>query len=144
AFRLERGAQVGVELQQRAGNAVAGRAGLDVRGVAGDITAHARLFGPAADGQRLRHGRAQGFEREINVKGAAVDGDLAAAGREADAGNGGLATAGAEEFDGFRGHNKNYLAGASTAGVCASWLCFGPLNTFNLVSSTRPRRFFGI
>ena len=46
------------------------------------------------------HRGALGVQREIIFKRAAVDGDLAAAGREADAGDGGFAAAGAEEFVG--------------------------------------------
>src|ERR1017187_9684989 len=45
AFRFQRGAQVGVELQQRAGNPVARRAGLAVRAAAGDIRSEGRRVG---------------------------------------------------------------------------------------------------
>ena len=45
--------------------------------------------------ERLAHRSAAGIGGEIVFKRAAVDGDLAAAGRETDAGDGGLATAGA-------------------------------------------------
>src|SRR5690242_15834893 len=144
AFRLQRRAQIGVKFQQRTGDAVARGAGLAVRTAAGDIHVDVQLVGRARDSQRLGNSGALGVQREIGFKRAAVDGDLAAAGRQTDTGDGGFATSGAEEFVGLGGHNKNYLAGASTAGFCASWLCFGPLKTFSLVRSWRPRRFFGI
>ena len=45
---------------------------------------------------------------KIIFKRAAVDGDFAAAGREADAGDGGFAPAGAEKFIGFGFSHKSW------------------------------------
>ncbi len=91
-----------VEFQQGAGDAVPHRVGLAVRPAAGDVDAHVEFFRRAGDRQRLGRLRPLGFEHEIIVKRAAVDGDFAVAGREADARDGGLAPAGAQKFVGFR------------------------------------------
>ena len=98
ALGLQRAPQGRVKLQQRPGNAMPHRAGLAVRPAAADIDARVEFFHVAGDGQRLCHSHPQGFERKIAVERAAVDGDLAAAGRETHPGHGGLAPAGAEIF----------------------------------------------
>src|SRR5208282_5923025 len=105
ALGLERATQRGIGPNQRPGNPMPHRAGLSVRAAAGDIDARVEFFRHAGEGQRLRRRRAQGLERKIIFKWPAVHGDFAGAGREPDAGDGGLAPTGAEKFDfSFRCH----------------------------------------
>ena len=86
------------QYQQRAGDAVAHRGGLAVEAAAMYVDAHIELCGVVRELERLQHFRALGVGLEVFFHRAAVDGDFARAGGEADAGHGGLAAAGAEEF----------------------------------------------
>src|SRR5688500_15523063 len=94
AAALELAAQVGVGLDERAGDAVAQRAGLGGRAAAvqrgHDV--HARLVAHGL--QRLADVALQGGTREVGVQLAAVDRVRAAAGSQDDARDGGLALAG--------------------------------------------------
>src|SRR6202034_356129 len=108
-FRFQRRAEVRIKLDQRAGEAVADSIRLAVRAATGDIDAHVKFFHGTRDRQRHRGDGTLGFEREIVFKGAAVDGDLAVAGRDAHAGDRGFAASGSEKFVGFGGSHKKLV-----------------------------------
>src|SRR5262249_1660755 len=108
ALGLEGGTQVGVGLDEGARDPVADGAGLAGRAAAGDIDPRVELGGRFRLVQRGGGGNAQRFRRKIVVERAAIDRDLAAAVRESDARNGGLAAAGTEEFLDVC-HRKNYF-----------------------------------
>jgi len=95
-FRLQDGAEVGVQGEQRPGDAMANRADLARGAPAANIHMRIELVGGASDSHRLHHLAAHGFGWEIVIEGPAVDGDLAGPGGETDAGDSGLAAAGAE------------------------------------------------
>ena len=77
AFGFQRGPQIGVHGQQRAGDAVADGARLPI----GPATAHGDLrvkfVGRASHGQRLGGGYAQRFEWKIILEGTAIDQNFA-------------------------------------------------------------------
>src|SRR5882724_1338511 len=95
---LEGGAQIDVGLQKGTGDAVPDGAGLAVGAAALDVDADVKLAGGGRGGQRLGDDHPERVGGEISFERASVDGDLAGAGGDADAGNGGLAPAGAEKF----------------------------------------------
>src|SRR5437763_7450047 len=88
---LERGAQVGVELHERARDAVAHRAGLARRASARDVDDDVELAGGVCERQRLADDHAQGLVGEVVLEGLAVDLELARARPEVDARGGSLA-----------------------------------------------------
>src|SRR5581483_6594818 len=143
AFGLEARAQVKVALDEGAGDAVTDGASLAVGAAALDIDPDVHLAGHGGDFERMVDDHAQGLGGEIIFERQAVDDDLAGAGGEADAGDGGLATTGAEEFRGGCHNNISYLMTASVAGCWAACGCLSPLKTLSLVMSLRPRRFLG-
>src|SRR6185436_17518154 len=91
---LERLPELVVELQQRAGDPVPYGARLAGRPATAHIDGGIELAQRARELQRLADHHAQRLAREILLEGAAIDQDIAAAGLEPDAGDGGLAPAG--------------------------------------------------
>src|SRR5262249_30069575 len=77
------------------------RACLAIRSAARHSNMGIKLVGCSRNGQRLRGDDALGFDREIVFEGSAVYLDLASAGSQADAGDGGLAPAGAQMLGSF-------------------------------------------
>src|SRR5690606_560984 len=132
---LEHGAEVRVDLQQRAGDAE-----LDGVGLAAGATALDGDDGVVAAGGV---GVLEGLERlhahqdatEVLLELTAVDGDAAAAGAEEDAGDGFLAPSGAIEL--FHQANSIFL------GCCASCGCAGPAYTLRRRMRRRPMRVLG-
>ena len=93
---LEGGAELGVDLQQSAGHAVADGAGLAGHAAAGDGGDDVHLAQGVGSGQGLANQQLQGLQAEVLGDVAAVDGDRAGAGgEEMHPGHGGLAAAGA-------------------------------------------------
>src|SRR5215213_3982622 len=82
---LERGAEVGVELHQRARDAVAHGAGLAGRAAARDVDDDVELAGGVGERQRLADDHAERLVGEVLVEGLAVDLDLARARPKVDA-----------------------------------------------------------
>src|SRR6478609_5431303 len=91
---LDRGAQRRLELRQRLADAVLDRTGLAREAAAGDGAHDVVLAYAIGDPERLVDDQAQRRTREEHFLVAAVDGDLAGAGLEPDAGDRVLAAAG--------------------------------------------------
>ena len=94
AFLLQGGAQFGLVIGQRLGEAVAHRAGLAGKAAAGHRHRQVVLGEAVDDDERLAQDHAQHGPREIDVERLAVDGRLAPAGLDPDARDGVLALAG--------------------------------------------------
>src|SRR5947207_2254660 len=88
---LQRSAQRGFRELQCPGDAMTDRAGLPVGAAAADVDADVKFRRVVGQRERTGGHASQGLGRKVVFKRAAVDGDLAAAGRDADAGDGGLA-----------------------------------------------------
>src|SRR5208282_4946995 len=101
ALGLQCAPQGRVELQQRPGNAMPHRTSLAVGPAAADVDARIEFFRRAGEGQRLRRGHPQRFQREITFKLASVDGDFAVAGGESNTRDGSLAPSRAKIFGDF-------------------------------------------
>src|SRR5438067_5522869 len=82
AFALQLFAQLGVELDERAGNAQLHRACLSVHAAAGHRGQHVEVGGGFAGNQRLPRFAALGLSYKIFIEGPAVDGEFAAAGAQ--------------------------------------------------------------
>src|SRR6187402_1750250 len=91
---LDRRAQHGLELRQRLADAVLDRTGLARKAAAGDGADNVVLADAIGDPERLVDDQAQRRTGEEHFLVAAVDGDLAGAGLEPDAGDRILAAAG--------------------------------------------------
>ena len=99
---LQGRAQLGVVLQQRAGQAVADGAGLAGAAAADNVDNNVELAFGAGEHQRAAGEQLQGVEADVIVDITAVDGELAGAVVHAHAGDRVLAAAGAVEiFLGF-------------------------------------------
>src|ERR1700722_7256224 len=94
AVRLQRRAQARFVVGERLGDAVPHRAGLAGEARADHGRFHVELAEPAGDLQRLGDHHAQHRPGEVDLLVAAVDGDLALAGLDPDAGDRVLALAG--------------------------------------------------
>src|SRR6266702_3201 len=101
---------VRVELHERAGDAVADGAGLTGQPAALRVHEHVELAHLVDELERLDQDHLRRLPAEVGVHGAAVDGDVARAGREAHAGDGLLAAA---DDDGELGHRFLVTARAS-------------------------------
>ena len=96
---LQGGAVLLVDLQQSAGDAVADGAGLAGHAAAGDGSNDVNLAHQLGGDQGLTNDQLQGIQTEVNVDGAAGDGDGASAIlKQVDTGDGGLPAAGAIEL----------------------------------------------
>src|SRR6478609_2938728 len=101
---LEGNAELGIELQQGAGDAVGNRTGLAADAAAGDVHGHIELVLAVGSDERREGALHEVVVGEIGLELAFVDDGLAGAGNDADAGGGRLATAGAEIDGGFSAH----------------------------------------
>src|SRR4029079_1045127 len=126
---LEGLAELVVELQQRAGDAVTDRPRL--AGGAGGAHVHDGVELPHRVGelQRLGDHHPQRLAREVVLEGAPVDQDAALAGMQPDAGDGGLAASGSVEAsdDGHGAPQRARALVASGSGFWAAWGCSAPL-----------------
>src|SRR5262249_11172633 len=82
---LELLTKLGVELEQRARDAVTHRAGLTGRAAAVNIDHHVEFVDSVGQLQRLADDHAQSFVLEVRIDGGAVDFAIAAAGTQVDA-----------------------------------------------------------
>ena len=98
AFSLEQGAEIRVAGDERAGDTVSNRDGLAGGSAAADVDPEVKSAGGGSDDERLENSAALGFDGEVGLESASVHGDFTGAGGEANAGHGGLATAGAKIF----------------------------------------------
>jgi prevent-host-death family protein len=87
-----------VEPDQRSGNAHLASAGLAGAAAPGDANGQIDGVALAGSDQRIEHGAAVFFVREVFLERAAVDENLTLAGLETDAGHRGLAAAGPQRF----------------------------------------------
>src|SRR5690554_2313289 len=135
ALLLQHGAEVGVELEQRAGHAeldgvglAAGAATLD-----GDDGVETTRGVGVFEGLESLHTYEDAAEVLLEV--TAVDRDAAAARAKEYAGDSFLASTGSVEL--FHQANSNFL------GCCASWGCAGPAYTLRRRMRRRPMRVLG-
>ena len=112
ALALERDAQLGIGLDERAGDAVPHRACLAGRPAALDANAEVVAALGAGELERSHHRRAMGRAREVLLERAAVDPGRAVAGAEDHARDGGLPLAGALVL-GLLSHSRSPAAAAS-------------------------------
>ena len=141
---LERGAQLGIGLDERPGDAVAQRAGLAADAAAVQARAHVEALGLLGHDQGRGDDGAQVAAREVLLERASVDSDRAAARRQRHAGDRGLALAGAAIGRGLCHRSQSLrIARAAALGCWASCGCVGPAYTFSLRSCARPRRLRG-
>src|SRR5262245_27472796 len=77
--------QLGVELEQRARDAVTHRAGLTGHPAAVDIDQHVEFVDRVGQLQRLADDHAKSFILEIRIESGAIDFEIAAAGTQVDA-----------------------------------------------------------
>ena len=101
---LQGDAELGVELQERPGDAVGHGARLAADAAAGDVHHDIKLVLAVGGDERGEGPAHEIIVREIDLELAVVDRGLAGAGNDADAGRGGLAAAGAEEDGGCCAH----------------------------------------
>ncbi len=101
---LEGDPELGIELQQGAGDAVGHGAGLGADATPGDIHDDVEFFPAVSSDERGDGALHEVVVGEIGLELAVVDRKLAGASDQADAGGGGLAAAGAEEDGGFSAH----------------------------------------
>ena len=97
ACSLQSSAVVGVSLQQSASETMTDSAGLTGDTAACNVGDDVELTGGAGNAEGLVDDELQGLETEVIVDGTAVDGDLTAAGIQANASDGLLSAAGAVE-----------------------------------------------
>src|SRR5262249_19058823 len=116
AASLEVAAQLGVDLGQGPGDAVANRAGLTADAAAVDTDADVDAALVAGDGERLLGHRLVQGPREELLEAALVDFELAVAGDQGHAGDRGLALAGGEEA-GAALHLRRGAAGGPGVGL---------------------------
>src|SRR3954454_21343394 len=116
AAPLEVAAELGVDLGQRAGNAVADRPGLAADAAAVDADADVDVALVAGDHERLLDDRLVQGPREELLEVTLVDFDLAVAGQDGDAGDRALAFAGGKEASAFL-HFRRGAAGGRGVGL---------------------------
>src|SRR5271165_1226591 len=138
---LQGGPELRVHLLQRARNPVRDRPGLARDAAAGHVGRHVDLLAKVDGQERGIRLLGEVVVREVPLELASVDGQLAGAVGDPDAGGGGLAAAGPGENVG-RGAHGRVQAGILT-GLLASCLCLGPANTRSFVSIFAARRFLG-
>src|SRR5689334_19954618 len=126
---LEGLAQLVVELQERARDAVADRACLSGGPAAAHVHDGVELAHRVGQLERLGDHHPQRLAREVVLEGAPVDQDTALAGLQPDAGDGGLAASGSiEASDDSHGTPQRARARlASGSGFWAAWGCSAPL-----------------
>src|SRR6478736_7217922 len=101
---LESDAKLGIELQQGAGDAVGNRTGLAADAATSDVHGHIELVLAVSRDERRQGALHEVVVGEIDLKLAVIDHGLAGTGKNADAGGGRLAAAGAEINGGFSAH----------------------------------------
>src|SRR3954468_15079564 len=112
---LQRGAEVGVELGQRAADAVPDGAGLTRQPAAADVHEDIDLAQLLDDLERLLEHHLARLAAEVLVERARIDRELARAGLHAHPGDGFLAATGCVDEQFLRGHLDPYASRASTA-----------------------------
>src|SRR5262245_6341367 len=123
---LEPLAQLGVVDLQRAGDAVADRAGLPAGTAAVDGNHDVELVGGLGQRQRLLDDHLQHVVAEVLVERPLVDGDLAAALPDVDAGGGRLAPSRPVVFNQSQVIPPRYSETSSRSGFCAACGWFEP------------------
>src|SRR5581483_9148891 len=126
---LERLAQLVVELQERARDAVADRPRLAAGPAPAHVHDRVELPPRVRQLERLGDHHPQRLAREVVLEGAPVDQDAALAGLQPDAGDGGLAASGSVEAgdDGHETPQRARARMASGSGFWAACGCSAPL-----------------
>ena len=110
ALGLQRAAEFGADLQERAGDAKADCAGLATDSAAGGIRGDVLSVAALRDFKRLQDQTLKGGDRKVVVVRTSVDEDFSRPGREAHACSGGLAASDGGN-DGFCGHDSMFCLG---------------------------------
>src|SRR5262245_27415567 len=139
---LELGPELGVELEEGPGNAVAHGTRLPRQPAATHVDLDVDLGGRPGELERLSHDESQGLAREVVLERPPVDDDPSLSGSQEHARDGGLSSPRAVELHQLRHHDSFFRLG-NAWGCCAWCGCSPPRYTLSFRAIARPSLVFG-